>query len=138
MSQELKVPEKLYINGLLGIYELNDVSLLKDVFIRAYERSAQQYSVQRQSLGDPDLFRIQYRDNIRTLVHEIVVEAASAEEASLMIKAKALSLPARDHDKFIQTLTTELHSLHGGDFARYHIRHSEFARWQKAFKDQSR
>lgn len=33
------VPERAYIDAILGVYELNRVELLRDVFIWAYERS---------------------------------------------------------------------------------------------------
>ncbi len=56
------VPGDLYINGMLGVYELNRIELLKDVFMWAYERSAARYAVLRQSLGEPDAFRLKYRD----------------------------------------------------------------------------
>lgn len=35
--------------------------LLRDVFVWAYKRSCSRYSAVRQSLGEPDLFRTQYR-----------------------------------------------------------------------------
>jgi len=131
----IDVPQKLYIDGLLGIYELNKVDLLKDVFLWAYERSAKQYAVQRQLLGEPDLFRMKYREQIRGLITEIVVEAAPKDVASTLIKAKALRLPQEDQSKFIQTVQTELHSLHAGNFARYYLRPAEFTRWQEAWNN---
>jgi fido (protein-threonine AMPylation protein) len=39
----IDVPEKAYIDAMLGIYELNRVELLRDVFVWAYERSCQNY-----------------------------------------------------------------------------------------------
>lgn len=51
------VPERAYIEGLLGVYELNRIELLRDVFVWAYERSCARYSAVRQSLGEPDLIR---------------------------------------------------------------------------------
>ena len=53
---------------MLGVYELNKVDLLKDVFIWAYERSAERYAAVRQSLGDPDPFRQRHREALRQLV----------------------------------------------------------------------
>ncbi|MGZ3634074.1 MAG: hypothetical protein ACXWM7_07305, partial [Parachlamydiaceae bacterium] len=35
----VNVPQKVYINGLLAIYELNRIEILRDVFEWAYERS---------------------------------------------------------------------------------------------------
>jgi Fic/DOC family len=43
------------VNKRLGVYELNKVDLLKDVFIWAYERSAEHYAAVRQSMGDPNV-----------------------------------------------------------------------------------
>src|SRR5579863_6110423 len=44
----IDVPRPLYTDALLGVYEQNDTSLLRDVFVWAYERSAQQYAAVRQ------------------------------------------------------------------------------------------
>ncbi len=129
----VEVPDSLYIDGLLGIYELNRVELLKDVFLWAYDRSAKQYAVQRQSLGEPDPFRMQYRDLIRSLVSEIIIAPHSKAEAITMIKAKALTLPASDQEKFVQTVENELISLHEGNFARYFVTPSQFKSWQKTW-----
>ena len=131
----IEVPEKLYIDGLLGVYELNKTELLKDVFLWAYDRSAKQYTVQRQSLGEPDLFRMKYREEIRGLITEIVVEAIPEDMATAVIKAKALRLPKEDQLKFIQTVENELTGLHEGNFARYYLRPAEFRRWREAWRN---
>lgn len=127
----IDVPEELYINGLPGIYELNRIELLKDVFVWAYHRSAQQYAAQRQSLGEPDEFRLEYRDQIRQLVLQIVSENADQTSSDIMINAKALNLPMAIREKFIQTVKTELVSLHEGNIARYFIRPSQFKTWKQ-------
>ena len=49
---------------MLRVYELNSVELLRDGFIQAYERSCARYSAVRQSLGDPDPFRMRYRTRV--------------------------------------------------------------------------
>ncbi len=127
----VEVPGSLYIDGLLGVYELNRVELLKDIFLWAYDRSAKQYAAQRQSLGEPDPFRMQYRDLIRSLIPEIVTAPLSKGEADIIIKARSLRLPATDQEKFVQTVENELISLHEGNFARYLVTPSQFGQWQK-------
>src|SRR5204862_2700166 len=42
------VPGDLYSQATLGVYELNRVELLKDVFLWAYQRSAARYAAVRQ------------------------------------------------------------------------------------------
>ncbi|MEO1222200.1 MAG: Fic family protein, partial [Pseudomonadota bacterium] len=49
----IDVPKPAYTEAILGVYELNKVELLKDIFIWAYERSAARYAAVRQSLGEP-------------------------------------------------------------------------------------
>ncbi|MCC6286443.1 MAG: Fic family protein [Chitinophagaceae bacterium] len=127
----VEVPDTLYIDGLLGVYELNRVELLKDVFLWAYDRSAKQYAVQRQSLGEPDPFRMQYRDLIRSLISEIITTPNPKAEAIPMIQTRALKLPESDQEKFVQTVENELVSLHEGNFARYFVTPSQFRNWQK-------
>jgi hypothetical protein len=65
----------------LGVYELNDVAALRDVFLWAYERSAARYAAVRQSLGEPDPFRLQYRDALRDTIRDIV-RAPMARQAA--------------------------------------------------------
>jgi hypothetical protein len=66
------VPTEIYTQAILGVYELSRIELLKDVFLWAYRRSAERYALVRQSLGEPDPFRLRFRDDIRQLVAEIV------------------------------------------------------------------
>ncbi|WPQ66323.1 hypothetical protein SIO70_15805 [Chitinophaga sancti] len=124
------VPNELYIQGTLGVYELNRVELLKDVFMWAYERSALRYAALRQSLGEPDTFRLKYRDDIRGLVSDIVVNALPPEKARILINERAARLLQGDREKFVETVDTELLSLHDGNFARYWIRPSQFKEWK--------
>ncbi|HVY73812.1 MAG TPA: Fic family protein [Puia sp.] len=129
----VEVPVKIYINGLTGVYELNRIELLKDVFLWAYDRSAKQYAAQRQSLGEPDPFRLKYRVIIKQLIAEILKEAHDKYMAGILIRAKALQVPPEDHERFIQTVEQELINLHEGNFARYFVTPSEFGKWQKAW-----
>lgn len=83
------VPENAYVEGLLGVYELNRVELLRDVFIWAYERSCARYSAVRQSLGDPDPFRMRYRTLVAETVAEVVRGGIKRKNAATFIKRRA-------------------------------------------------
>ena len=126
------VPADLYRQALMGFYELNDISLLKDLFIWAYTRSAQQYAAVIQKLGKPDPFRMKYRDGLLSIVREIVTTAVPRNEITQTIRSWTLLniLPA-DQEKFQGVAEIELNSLHEGNFARYRIRPSEFLAWQE-------
>jgi len=130
------VPQDLYVQGLLAVYEFTRIDLLKDVFMWAYERSAQRYAQVRQTLGEPDPFRLRYRDHIRTLVSEIVNNGLAQAEAQEQIVAYAeQQLPDIDRTRFIEVVETELLSLHDGNFARYRILPSKFVSWEQVWKD---
>lgn len=124
------VPDDLYIQGLLGVYELNRTELLKDIFLLACARSADRYATVRQTIGEPDPFRIKYRLVLQQIITEIISGTMDHEAASIVIKAKALSITMPDHDRFIELVETELLSIHEGNFARYRITPAEYARWK--------
>ena len=125
------VPEKAYIDGLLGIYELNRTELLRDVFIWAYERSCARYSAVRQSMGEPDPFRFLYRADIGTLVADIVNGGMKKPAAVAAIRKYALErVPESERARFTEIVEVELMSLHEGNIARYRIRPSRFAVWK--------
>ena len=126
------LPEQAYIDGLLGVYEMNQTALLCDVFVWAYERSCARYSAVRQSLGEPDRFRLQYREAIAKLVTDIVASCLGMKAAIQVIKEYAGSdIDPKDQARFIEVTETELMSLHEGNIARYRIRPSQFGEWQR-------
>lgn len=129
------VPDNLYVQGLLGIYELERIELFKDVFLWAYERSALRYAAIRQSLGEPDVFRLQYREEIRTLIARIISGAMTQQEASQAVREATRRIPGADQAKFTEIVETELLSLHEGNYARYRVRPSEFSDWKEKWKN---
>lgn len=131
----IDVPEEYYLRGLLGVYELNRVELFKDVFIWAYERSAMRYAAVRQSLGEPDAFRLRYRDKMRTVILHIVLQMLRKDQAIYTVKNEAESLPADDRNKFIEAVETELLGMHEGNYARYRISLAEFKKWQEVWNN---
>ncbi|MFT5633064.1 MAG: Fic family protein [Rubritalea sp.] len=120
-----------YVNALIGVYELQRIEYLRDVFVWAYTRSAQRYNAVRQSLGDPDPFRLKYRSQIGNLVREVVQEDQTAAKADETISHYvATEIPQEDREQFIATVEVELLSLHEGNIARYRLRPGEFSQWK--------
>lgn len=130
----IDVPEEYYVKGLLAIYELNRIELFKDVFLWGYERSAMRYAAVRQSLGEPDAFRLQYRDNMRSVIMDLVVQKLNKYQAVEFIKNEAKKLPAEDRNKFVEAVETELLGMHEGNYARYRVSRNEFKEWQLVFQ----
>lgn len=128
------VPQDLYVSGLLAVYEQNDVRLLKDVFLWAYERSAARYAALRQTLGEPDPFRLKYREQLRAVINEIITGPLSRADAPGQIKHAASLLPAQDQQRFTEAVETELLSLHEGNFARYQVTPNQYRAWKAVWK----
>lgn len=128
------VPRSVYTEAMLGVYELNNIGLLKDVFIWAYERSTARYAAVRQSLGEPDPFRLQHRAALREVIGEVVRGRMARTSAIAHVAAWAQkNIEAGDRNKFREIAESELLGLHEGNFARYQIRPSEFEAWQKVW-----
>ncbi len=124
------VPRDDYTHAMLAIYELNRTDYLRDLFAWAYERSASRYSVVRQSLGQPDPFRLKYRGVIADLVAEVVRSALGKREAAAHVAARAgRAVAEADRDRLVEVVETELIHLHEGSIARYRLRPAEFERW---------
>ena len=130
----IDVPQATYTEAMLGIYELNKIDLLKDVFIWAYERSAARYEAVRQSLGEPDPFRLKHRDGLREVVGDIVRRGMARKAAIAHLASWANeNIEPAEREQFREIVENELLGLHEGNFARYQIRPAEFEAWQQAW-----
>lgn len=126
------VPQGTYTEAVLGIYELKQTALLRDVFVWAYERSAARYAAAKQSLGDPDPFRLQHRDAFRTVIGEVVRGRMDKRAALAHVKSWSQQhIDPEDRNRFREIAEEELLGLHEGNFARYQIKPAEFAAWRE-------
>jgi hypothetical protein len=134
----IDVPDTLYTQSMLGVYELNRVDLIKDVFLWAYERSAQRYAAVRQTLGEPDALRLRHRLGLKTVVADVIKAELDKKQAAKHIATwTAENIPESDRQKFIEIAETELSALHEGSFARYRVTPREFDAWHKIWNAKS-
>ncbi len=75
------VPRVLYTTALLAVYELEDHRVLKDVYIHAYEHSVEHNAEVRQTLGEPDPFRMRYIDRVVGIIGYVVREGMTLRDA---------------------------------------------------------
>ena len=125
----IDVPQQAYVDAMLGVYELNRVELLRDVFVWAYERSCQQYVAVKQNLVPPDLFRLRHRQALAEVVAAIVREdeAATAEAVKNRMPS---AVDQAEHDHFVKLVLAEFKALHTGNAVRFGIRPLELAAWR--------
>ena len=126
----IDVPQPAYVDAMIGVYELNRVDLLRDVFVWAYERSCQHYVAVKQNLVSPDIFRLRYRQALSDVVATIVQNDEAATEAT--VKARLPTTVAlADQVHFTQLVLQEFSALHPGNAVRFGIRQLALAAWQE-------
>jgi hypothetical protein len=88
------------------------------------------YRAIRQSLGEPDAFRLQRRQEIKELVGRVIRQRMSPPEAIEATAQRADDFSADERARFIEVVNEELDGLHEGNLARYQVRPSEFRAWK--------
>ena len=126
------VDRETYVMSLLGIYERSDVSLFRDLYLWAYQRSAQKYSAIQHAIGEPDLLKLKYRNAIHEIVRTIILEQVAGRKVVARIKDLIASrhVPALDAEQIFGVIELEIASLHDGNIARFKIRPSEYLAWK--------
>lgn len=127
----IDVPEHAYIEGTLGVYELKQIELLRDVFVWAYERSCQRYLAIAQIMVEPDPLKIKYREALIQAVQTVVKGLRQPSPAVIAEVAQDHAAEA-DQAAFRELLAAALQQLHEGSIARYRLRRSEYNAWQHA------
>lgn len=128
----IDVPKSLYISGILAVYELNRVDLLRDLFIWAYKRSCERYSAVRQTIGEPDPFRLKHKELLFSAINQVVKQTMNKTQAINYIQEFAKQKIESEYQfQLIEMIESELLSLHEGNFARYKVTPREFKRWQE-------
>lgn len=131
------VNERDYVAGILGVYELNRTELLRDVFVWSYERSRQQYLAVKQSLAEPDPFRLEHRAQLSEVVGMVVRGRQPLAEEPVRQAAKSI-VRAEDLDRFVAMALSDLQHLHEGNIARYQLRLFEYRAWKQSLGEQTR
>ncbi|OAH98222.1 cell filamentation protein Fic [Methylomonas methanica] len=129
----IDVPQQAYVDAVLGVYELNRIELLRDVYIWAYERSCQQYVAVQQQLVPPDIVRLRYRNELAEVIRAIIREGMTADETSIMAGIPD-SVSTEDKQRFIVLIQNELKTLHAGNAIRFGLRPLEFSVWQQQYQ----
>ena len=127
----IDVPERDYIEGYLGVYELTQSSLLQDVFVWAYEQSCRQYNVIKDPSADPDPFRFKYTSLLHSVTGEIIRNRLSATHSCIAELVQG-QVPEKEISEFVSLVNAELENLQEGRLRRYRVSLSEFNAWKQS------
>ena len=118
-----------YTAALLAIYEKNDVEPMLELFAWAYSRSCQQYGVVKKSLGEIDAFRIQYRQQRKAIMGQIVRHGLHESAAEELIESYCKEQGIEGIDKFTAMTLTDLSTLHAGTIIGLGITEAQLETW---------
>ena len=130
----IDVPERDYIEGYLGVYELTQTSLLQDVFVWAYEQSCRQYNVIKDPSVEPDPFRFKYTSLLHSVTGQIIRNRLDATDACITGLAQG-QVADEETGEFISLVNAELENLHKGHLRRYRVSLDEFNAWKQGRSD---
>ncbi len=111
-----------YIDGLIGIYELNNVALLRDAFMDAYTASAENYRVLRAELEMPEKAALVYRDFARQAVRRCVLDRRAFDPALVTAMTAEAGIPEEDCAQVVRYVGRQIHGLHEGNAIRFGLR----------------
>lgn len=114
----------------LSVYEFQDVSILREVFVWSYRESSRRYTAIREDQGAPDAFRMRHFSELREAVTEVVLGGLHGSHASAAIAGRAKSLPVEDQERFRNLVETEVMALHEGNIARFRLALDQFTKWK--------
>jgi Fic family protein len=118
----LTMDDSAYIEGLIGIYELNNVSLLREVYIDAYMTSAENYRTLRAEVETPQKAALVYRDFVREAVRRSVLDWKAFRPELIMTMAAEADIPEADREELVNYIGNEFRGLHEGNVIRYRLR----------------
>ncbi len=119
--------DRNYIDGLIGVYELNNVSLLREVYIDAYPASAEKYGVMRAEVESPEKAALAYRDFVRAAVRRCVLEFKGFHHGEVLTIAAEFSVPEADREGAVEYVKEQLAGLHEGNVIRYRLEAEDLA-----------
>jgi len=114
--------DKAYIDGLIGIYEINNVSLLREIYIDAYLASAENYKTLRAEVDTPDKAAVTYRQFVREAVRRCVLEWKEFKSDKVMAMADEADIPKADRQQVVDYISAQFNGLHEGNAIRFKLK----------------
>lgn len=117
----LTMDDAAYIDGLIGLYELGNVGLLREVFIDSYLASAEKYRVMRAEVDAPARAAIVYRDFVREAVRYSVLQSKAFDQSKMLELAAKHQIPDDERDSVVAYAYEQFKGLHEGNLIRYRL-----------------
>ena len=111
----LAIDDRDYIRGLLGVYELNDVSLLREAFVNGYLASARRYRYVRPQVINPEKGGLEYRRFATRAIRRCVLKWKAFKKRRIRRMMDDADIPPEDWDELLDLLRHDFEGLHEGN-----------------------
>ena len=118
----MTMDDATYIDGQIGIYEINNVSLLRDVYIDAYLASAENYKTLRAEVDTPEKAAVAYRDFVKEAVRRSVLDWKAFNANNVMDMVAAADIPDDDRQQVVNYVGAQFRGLHEGNVKVFRLK----------------
>lgn len=126
----IDISQEDYRRAMLLVYEKNDVLPMAELFVYAYKRSCYQYKVAKQSVGEIDAYRVQYRAQRKQVMGQIIAGDlhGKAKEEHIFEYCEQNNIP--QPEKFVAMTSADVAALHTGAIVGLGIAESQLMDWK--------
>lgn len=121
----LTMDDAAYIDALIGIYELNNVDLLGELYVESYLASADKYRFLKAEVNNPSKAALAYRGLVRLAVRHCVMETKRFDAEAVLALIAAESVPPADQTDVLAYARAQFQGLHEGNLIRYNLQPSD-------------
>jgi hypothetical protein len=101
---------------------LNNVALLREVYMDAYLASAEKYQILRAEVDSPEKAALAYREFVRAAVRRCVLEYKEFRNDAVDEMALAAGVPDADRADAVAYVREQIAGLHEGNVIRYRLK----------------
>ena len=116
------IDELAYRRGLLGVYELNDVSLLRQAFVDGYIAAAERYRHPRPEAIDIKRVSVLYWRFTRRAVRRCILEWRAFEPEPVREMMEDADIPLADRDEVLDFVEESFRTLTPGNAILYGVK----------------
>ena len=129
----LATPNRAYTSGLLGVYELNRVEMLRDVYVSSYEQSAHRLHQDKDRQVAPSVLELQYRGSIDDMVRDIILNAQDRSYIDVVRRKIDVFTELNPHQKrdLLDITLEKARKSPVSTMRRYGVSSDEFIAWDE-------
>jgi len=121
-----------YSAAVLLVYETNNTAPMVELFCHAYLRSCEQYQATKESLGEIDAFRVQYRQQRKQVMGQVIQDNLHGKNIEDHIEKYCQENTIEQSDRFTAMAITDLESLHIGAIIGLGVTAKQFEMWRES------